>query len=159
MRFHRKSLGFTLIEVMVAVAIFSIIAGTAFSVSASFLTDSQRISNVNLIVQHLRLAQMRAISEYRKSAWGMHLEETPVSFSIFRGSSYAVRDPAFDTVVELPSSLSFSNISLQGGGADIVFERMTGQTSNYGTFTLSDNNENDVLISVNVAGVIDSQPL
>lgn len=159
MRFNRKNLGFTLIEAIIAVSIFSLIAGAAFSAQSSFLTDSQRISNVNLIVQHLRLAQMRAISEYRKSSWGIHLQETPVSFSIFRGSAYAVRDPAFDTVVELPSSLSFSDISLQGGGVDIVFERMTGQTSNDGTFTLSDSNEHDVLISVNGAGVIDSQPL
>ena len=59
----------------------------------------------------------------------------------------------------LSSLVEISNISLNGGGAGIVFQKLTGKTSSYGSLRVrlkSDNNKYKI-ISVKSTGIANIQ--
>ena len=76
----------------------------------------------------------------------------------FKGDIFTEPNPSN---METPMSplVEISNISLNGGGVDIVFQKLTGKTSNYGSLRVrlkSDNNKYKI-ISVKSAGIANIQ--
>ncbi|MFH0820936.1 MAG: hypothetical protein V1908_04130 [Candidatus Peregrinibacteria bacterium] len=56
----------------------------------------------------------------------------------------------------MPESLGLENISLSGGGTAVVFDRITGKTSNSGSFEVVDASRDDhVVFTINAYGQIE----
>jgi len=123
--------GFTLIELLVSLAVLSLMAAVVFvgyrGMSARFelKTQSSKVLDV------FNLAHARTVSSLDASQYGVHVEQT--QYVLFKGATYSAGDPD-NVVYALSSSVEISDITLLGGGVDVLFDRLTGKTSQAGTF-------------------------
>jgi len=151
--------GFTIIELIIVITIFVIIfAGT--SVVIANLYGKQNLKNHGLrLVDDLREAYTNSVSQKNNSTWGVKLDTTtnPDRYVIFKGTAYTLRDASFDRVVVFPAGVFLNQISLNGGGTELLFGQGSGRTSDYGSFRLatSETSDGTFLINVNGLGLVD----
>lgn len=126
-----KRAGFTLVEMVVVVAIVAMIAALA-TVSFSTVTARQSLDkSTDAVVAVLAQARSLTISAKGASAYGVRLLATgPVLFS---GTTYNSADAANKPFV-LDPRLSLASTTLAGAGSDVLFSKLTGTTTQSGTF-------------------------
>ena len=81
-------------------------------------------------VDILNLARQRTLASLAASNYGVHFEQG--QFILFKGAIYDPLDPD-NIFYPLTDSLEISEIVLNGGGSEVVFNRITGETANTGT--------------------------
>jgi prepilin-type N-terminal cleavage/methylation domain-containing protein len=147
--------GFTVLELILVIAIFAILFSSTAVVFGNMLNENRLASKGYEIVQSLREARTDAVSQKENSKWGVYLDTStdPDSYVVFKGDSYALRDPSFDLAVNFPTSVMISNIDIAGGD-EIVFGKRSGETENTGSFSLTTEDE-QFNITVNQLGLID----
>ena len=142
--FNKKS-GLTIVELLIVIAIFTIL----FSLSSSVYNDYKSHSNLavtaNSVVEAMRFAQSGAQSGKGDSKWGVEILTNQIT--IFKGNSYAGRDISFD------EDFVFANGVSASGLAEVIFDKLTGETSTVGTVTLTNGAESKN-ISINEKGTI-----
>ncbi len=143
---RRKTLGFTLIEMLLSVAVIGIIAAISAPVYQSF----QNRNNIDIaaasVAQSLRRAEVLATAVDGDSNWGVDIRSG--SITLFKGSSYAGRDTTFDEVYDMPTSI------VPSGLAQVVFARFSGVPQTTGTITLTNSNAEIRTIAINAKGTI-----
>lgn len=145
---------FTIIEVIVVIGITALLAGLSLPISGSFLSRNELSSESVKITDSLRRARTQSMYGAQDSVWGVHF--TSSDYTIFRGSSYNPAD-SYNNTTSLPGVLSISAITINGGGSDIIFDRVSGTTSTFGTTTISNDASEIRTIVVNSAGTINLQ--
>ncbi len=148
--------GFTLLEILISLALIVMLAGLVFySISGfrnkeSLDTESRQISSI------LEEARSLTTSGQGGNAYGVRLLADQVIR--FVGTSFA-SGTASNVTYNLNSAVRINNISLQGGGSDVVFDKLKGTTGNYGTMILSLVSTTSVkkTITVNPTGIMDVQ--
>lgn len=145
-RSGKNILGFTLIEMMLAVAVIGIITGISAPVYQSF----QNRNNIDIAAastaQSLRRAEALATAVDGDDSWGVKIQ--PGSIILFKGASYEGRDTAFDEIFDVPASI------VPSGLAQVVFARFSGIPQETGTITLTNNNADIRTIAINAKGTI-----
>ena len=133
--YHKKKAflqGFTLVEVLIAIAVITILGGIGVvSFNASRNVRDLTTSAQNMI-SIIRVAQSKTLAGENDSSWGVHLQTNQIT--LFAGDTFAAS--TFTQAYALPPSIEITNIALTGGGSDIIFQRVTGQTNQNGTFAL-----------------------
>lgn len=132
--FSHRSRGFSLVEMLVVLAIGVIITAVVVG-SFSRSTGLQALDKQTTVALSL-LEQARDLTLSAKNAavYGVHFETTKAV--LFTGPTYSAS--ASSNVVEpMHYLLQISGISLLGGGNDVVFNRLVGDTAQSGTVTLS----------------------
>lgn len=124
--------GLTLIEILVSLSVILIVAGLLISALASFRENNLLTEAQSNIIGMLRDARSRTLGSVGNSAYGIHFEAAKAV--LFKGESYDALDPA-NEAYNLPSILQVSDVSL-GGLSDVVFSRLTGVASSFGTVTI-----------------------
>jgi len=142
---RKLSQGFTLIELLIVISITIFILGLSTSTYTNFKSHSNLEITTNGVVEAIRLASSRAQVGRGDSKWGVKVNEREVV--IFRGNSYSGRDPSFNESLAFPSGISSSGIS------EVVFEKLSGATSNTGDIFISNNIEEQKL-TINSYGVV-----
>ncbi len=124
-------MGFTLVEMLVVVGVVSMIAALV-TVSFSAVTARQALDkSTDAVVAVLAQARSLTVSAKNASAYGVRLLSTgPV---LFTGTTYNASDASNKPMV-LDPRLSLANISLAGAGSDVLFSKLTGTTTQSGTF-------------------------
>jgi prepilin-type N-terminal cleavage/methylation domain-containing protein len=154
-----KKKGFTLIELLLVIAISIVIIGAVFTVQGRVLTDTYLDTSTSQVEQSLRLAQMRAMSRFHDTSWGVYFDATGGEYVLFNGTTYAGRDASFDITSELPSSVSIGGLALNGGATSVIFDELSGETSDYGYVRLASTNGDVDDIYINAKGVISGSEL
>lgn len=146
--------GFGIIEILAVVAIISILA--VISYTAFF--DANRAQALekdrDKVSAMLEYARSLTLSSSGGQQFGVHIESDKVI--LFPGSVYSAGNPS-NKIELLHPLVTIASSSISGGGSDIVFERLTGKTSDYGTIGVSlrsDSNEFYV-ITVSATGLIE----
>jgi prepilin-type N-terminal cleavage/methylation domain-containing protein len=121
--------GFTLLELIIVIALIVPLAAMGIPVYTHFQIQSQLDSTTHEIVHTLRTAQQKARAGEQNRSWG-------VSFTASSYTEYADGDSSFDVSTSLPSSIHLSGLSA------VTFDRLTGETTNTGTITVSANSIN-----------------
>ena len=152
----RKQKGFSLIEMIVAAAIGAVLV-VAVIISFSSFRNSKIVDiSADQILSVINEARVKTVSSEDYSRFGVRLEAGRVV--LFKGDIFT--EPSSSNVQTTLSSLvEISNISLNGGGADIIFQKLTGKTNNYGSLQIrlkSDNNKYKT-ISVKSTGIANIQ--
>lgn len=126
---HNNKKGFTLIELLLSIALISALAYVSLPVYQSFQIKNDLNIAATTIVQSLRRAQMLSQNMEGDSSWGVLVASGNVT--IFKGSSFASRDAAYD------ETTSISNAVTPSGVSEVVFSKLSGDPSTTGTITLN----------------------
>ncbi len=123
-----------MLEMIMVLAIGVVLIGI---ITSSFVTlgATQGLSgNTESVASLIRQARAMTFSSAADLQYGVHLDTTQAV--LFQGPSYSASNSS-NVVVSLGSKVTISSVTLYGGGSNIIFNRLTGETGNYGTTTLA----------------------
>ncbi|MDQ5922518.1 MAG: GspH protein [Patescibacteria group bacterium] len=153
----RDNKGFTLIEMVIVLALITIVGGLGLYFGLDSLRGYSFHSDRDVLVSVLQHARSEAISNICRGEGctdgkphGVFIRppEHPKSYVIFQGTDYANRDIDYDVVIDASSSTSFSGIN------EIVFERLSGNAITIGDINLVDDRNHTSTISISSMGQI-----
>ncbi len=125
--------GFSSVELLVALGVLGILLAMVF-VSFRGLRNTQTLNSaVEQLTIFIDKAKTETLSSKNSSSHGVHFESNRLVR--FEGAVY---DPMGPSNVELTLSpdVEISSITLNGGGADLVFQEFTGKTNEYGSIVV-----------------------
>ncbi len=138
--------GFTLIEVMLSLAMIAILAGVSLPIYQSFQVRNDLDIAAVTIAQSMRRAQTLSQAVDGDITWGVDIQSG--SITIYKGASYAGRDATYDELFNMPTSTTPSGLS------GVVFAKFTGMPQITGTITLTSNLNETRTITINSKGTI-----
>lgn len=141
-----KTRGITLLEVLIVIAILTLIGAISLGVFKEANSTHALDKSAYLVVSVLNQARSLTLASKNNTQYGVHFESNNVT--IFPGSSYSSSDPA-NIATPINSSVIISNVSV-GGGNNVVFERLTGRALQSGSITLALTASSTVTRVVNV---------
>lgn len=124
---HRS--GFTAIEVLLVLGFFSLLVAIAAPALRTAMTHNDLENASMLAVSALRRAQLLSRAVDGDAPWGV--SSASGSVTLFRGSGFAARDPAFDDVQTFSDGLRVSGLT------EVVFTKFSGLPQQTGTLTLT----------------------
>lgn len=138
--------GFTLIEVVIGMAIIAFLAGLGLFLSMDFYRGYSFNYERSLIVASLQKARSRAMANINQTPHGVYFDNDTHHYVIFQGTDYEHRDTTKD------ESFSASRTIVPSGLQEVVFEQLSG---NAASTTLSLSGEGKTApISINGEGAI-----
>lgn len=145
--FNQMSRGFTLLEVLLSVAIISVITGLSLPVLTSFNNRNDLDITTQRVVSQFRRAQTYSRGVNGDSQWGVHIQAG--SAILYKGATYAGRDTAYDEETIIPATFSITGIS------DVVYSKLAGAPSQTGSITLTNTISNEArTITINAKGMV-----
>lgn len=145
-----KEDGFTLVELLIVIAVTLALAATAMPLYGRLQSARQLDAEMTLIIQNLRLARGRSVAGINNSVHGVEFASN--RYILYQGSSYAARDEDFDQVFVLDSSLT---ISSNLASNEVDFSKGIGLPDNTGSITISHGVTGSRVISVNSLGKVE----
>jgi Tfp pilus assembly major pilin PilA len=119
--------GFTLIEVVLIMGFIAVLAKLSIPLYRSYLIRNDLEVATEQIVQGVGRAQLLSQTGYLGSSWGFYV---PGSV-LYKGTTFASRDTAYDEVYPMPSTLSTSGL------VEVSFSKIDGKPSATGSITLT----------------------
>ena len=126
--------GFTMLEVMIVVAIVALLSAIAMYGSFNFARSSETQAAADNVIAALSEARSLTLASKNDSQYGVHLETGQVV--LFSGAIYSSANQN-NKIFAMPRGAYISAVTLNGGGADIIFTRLTGETIGYGSVEIS----------------------
>lgn len=126
--------GFSLVETLVVLAVASLVTIIVVSVFSNTASRETLNKQKAIAVSLLETARGSTLSAKNASVYGVHFESAKAV--LFAGQTYNAADPS-NTVEMFSPSTRISQISLAGGGSEVIFNRLTGETQQFGTIQIS----------------------
>ncbi|MDO8537150.1 MAG: prepilin-type N-terminal cleavage/methylation domain-containing protein [bacterium] len=123
--------GFTLIEVMVVVAILVVVFGYTIGAGSNFYTNQALISERDSLVSLLRGARSKSLVNINQLSHGVLINTSTNQYIVFDGASYAARNQAYDIVFPKSSAVAIA------GPSEIVFSALEGASNTSDTIVIS----------------------
>ena len=130
--------GFSIIEIIFVLAIIAIMTSLVIPRKDGFSGKIDLENAAISIDSKIKLAKSRSISALDGNKHGIHFE--PNRVVIFQDDIY-VEGAAENEVFIFSDKIEINLISLAGGGDDLIFKRLTGETENFGTIGIRVINE------------------
>lgn len=145
--------GVSLLEILVVIAIFSVIAVVGIAAFSSYRQRIDISSVSENTASYVSEARAKTLSSKNEMQYGVHFETGKVV--LFSGATYNSADST-NVVYTLPSTVEISSIALAGAAVDLVFQRLTGETLEYGTveFRLTRDTSVTRTLSVSAQGAV-----
>lgn len=144
--------GFTVLELLMSIAIMAILAAVIITPFAKFRNSKVLDTGAENALSLLSKARGNTLSSKNAYQYGVHFESSQLV--LFRGATYSSSDANNETTL-LDGALEIPTITLTGGGSEVLFDRLTGKTSNDGTVIIrvkSDTSKTKT-ITINATGV------
>lgn len=147
--------GFSVIEVLITIAIIGILAGLGFSHLTTLNLRQALALDAEKVLSVLAMARAETLAGRDGFAYGVHLEDKKAV--LFRSTNYYAGD-ATNRVFVLHDAVHLPSMALAGGGAEVRFNKVTGATEQKGTLTLSLVSDSSVtkIITIFATGVAQS---
>ena len=158
MSFHnfKKNNGFTLLELVIVIAILVILSGIIVGTFVIFNQTAGVSKDAELVLETLRLARSQTLAPKNETQYGVHF--SPTSITLFSGSTYSPAASG-NQIFSLHAGDSLS-VNLVSGGDDVVFDRLTGATPDAGTTTITvANSAASKSVTIYSTGLIQSSSL
>lgn len=137
---------------MIVLAILCIIAAIIFTSFATFAKSQSLDKDTDGVVEMIRKARTMTLNSQYASQYGVRFASSTVT--LFPGSAYTASTS--NQTVYLSSNTKISALSLTGNTTDIIFQRLTGETSQNGTITVSSTQSGrSHIITVYKTGVVE----
>lgn len=137
--------GFTFIELILVVALISIVTAMSAVFYTRFLTQNAVLNTVDQLVGQMHKAQIYAMSGRQGSNWGVNYSSSVIT--LYSGNSYLARNNAFDEKFSVNSNITVSGFS------DINFNRLTGVPNVTPTIIITGNNNTKSIIINSQGGI------
>jgi len=137
--------GFTLIEVLLSIALIGLIAGIGAVVFQQLQSRNDLDVAAATVAADYRRAQALSRASDADTTWGVRVDVGTIT--LFQGASFAARIATFDEVSATPSSITPS------GFQEVVFAKLTGLPQTTGTLTLTGPNDSRT-ITLNAQGTV-----
>lgn len=147
--------GISIIEIIIILSIISIVLGIVVINLTSFKEEQALNSAINESVSlYINDARSKTLSSKDFSQYGIYFEQSKIT--LFKGTNYNSSDPNNIDYILSPL-VEISSISLNGGGNEIIFQKITGKTDQFGTVTYRVKNNPSKLktITIRSTGIID----
>ena len=145
--------GFSVIEILAVIAILAILVAIAIPSLSNFRNQQVLKNTSDDIVSLLHQAYAQTNSSLNGTNYGVHF--TSSTATLFTGSTYS-SGASGNKVINFDSrvTLASGDIALNGGGSDVIFTRLSGDITNYGTLTirLTSNNTQTKVINIYQTG-------
>ncbi len=141
-----RSKGFTLLEILMSIALITVVAGIGVPVYQSFQVKNDLDVAVNSWAQALIRAQALSRATDGDSTWGAGIQSG--NLTLFKGTSFALRDTAYDEVFDIAGSITPSGLT------EIVFAKFSGLPQSTGTTTLTSSTNEVRAIAINSKGMV-----
>ena len=147
--------GLTIVELLVSLAILLIVVVIISGAFIDFRKNQALIMDTDTIVGTLRQARNQTLSSKDSSLYGVHFSSQEIT--LFVGGIYDEEDPDNQEFVLSSTDLTL-NTNLFGGGDDVIFNRLTGETSQYGTITVTSSGlSKSKIVTIYKTGLIELQ--
>jgi len=149
--------GFTLVELLMTMALLLILGASAVPLYGNLYTESQVDEVADLMVQMLRTTRVRSQAGLDDATHGFYVDaRSYVLYEVSAGVTpieYSNRNASFDFVVSMPSAITLST-SIPTG--DLIFTRPRGIPSIAATETITITHESGARrdIEINSFGII-----
>ncbi|MEK7227872.1 MAG: prepilin-type N-terminal cleavage/methylation domain-containing protein [Patescibacteria group bacterium] len=143
--------GLTLIELIMVVAVIAIIVAITVPALISFRKNQAIQNTTNAITSLLEEARTKTLASYNNTFYSVHFETDKAT--LFTGSTYSSSDTT-NKVVLYDTPVVLQSTSLSGGGVDVIFDRLKGTTSKYGTIMVQIPSGTSKTITISSGGVI-----
>jgi prepilin-type N-terminal cleavage/methylation domain-containing protein len=141
-----SSHGFSLIEVLLAIALLTVVIGVSLPVYQQTQNQNAAILAANAIEQSVHRAVLLARTGQQDGDWGVKIASGSVT--LFQGASYAARNTDYDEVYAIPSTVTFS------ATPEIVFAKHTGVTSSGATIAVSSTSGGGATLAISTTGIV-----
>jgi len=133
----KNNFGVTLVESLVIIGILGILTAITIPAFQVFRRGEDLNEAAEKIINILRLAQNKTLASEGASQWGVYFttSTSPHQYVLFKGSDYDSRATSSDEVYKLSKGIEIYEINLSGGN-EVVFDRVTGATSQFGSVSL-----------------------
>lgn len=140
-----KIKAFTLVEIMLVLSIFAIVAAIAVPLTLNWQNSEETELVTLTIVDGVRTAQNKARSNVEDSDWGAKVQTDKLI--VFKGSDFSTRDQSFD------EDFPFSQLVSVSGKSEIVFQKNSGRLPTTSSTQIS-LGEYSWTISINKLGTV-----
>ncbi len=141
------SQGFTLIEVLLVVAIITLITVVSAPLVLSFQNANELDVSTNTLAQYLYQAQSYSLNRAHDCNWGVTINGQDLT--LFCGDNYANRDANRDITYQMPLGITVQN------NTEINYVKLTGVPQSTGSFTLATVGNRTATVTVNKKGMVD----
>lgn len=125
--------GFTILEILMVISILGVLLAMILPSLTSFRQNSILNTETQEMTTLINRARLLSVSSKDDQQFGVHFETGKVV--LFVGAIYSAVAPTNEEHV-FNSVLTLSPITINGGGAEVLFEKVTGATSQNATTTL-----------------------
>lgn len=149
-----NSKGFSVLEIMISVSLIGVLTVIVVGQFSKYQAAQFIRTDTEAVIGIIEDARAKTLSSVSSSQYGVHFDTDTAT--LFTGSSYSSSDPD-NKILELSSYVQITDVSLVGEGDEIVFERLSGNTNQYGSITLEASGGDDSrVITVTKLGIIES---
>ncbi len=111
--------GFSYIQVLVVVAMLSILAAVSSPYYIQFQYKQRLHSSAEALLSDIRLVQGKAMQQMEDDQWGVHISDSDKAYVLFYGGTY-------NSTEANNMSISYVNSVSISPDQDIVFDPVTG---------------------------------
>lgn len=129
--------GATLVEMLIVLAIAAILFVMVYGVFVNYNRGQALEKSAAAVTAVLNEARSKTLAGRGAAQYGAHFAGDSVTF--FTGTTYNSSDPNNKTE-RLNSLAEISGVTLNGGGSDVIFDKLTGATSQYGAIIVRNKN-------------------
>jgi len=122
--------GFTLIEFIIAISIVLVLSTLSIISFASFRNNQALSNSFSDTISMINEAKINTISSKDGLSYGVHFEAGRAV--LFKGLTFTEPNPD-NKELNISPLIEISSISLNGGGSDLIFKKLTGKTDQYGS--------------------------
>lgn len=150
MIFVIKPRGFSLIEILLVVAILAIVLSIGMPITSRFQVDSQLNETAELLTENIRLAVQDSQAGWQDTRFGLKFIEN--QYVVFQGNDYAGRLVAKDRIVPIMEALRIE-LNLSPVTDEIRFNRQ-GLSAVSGQIKIIHNDGASKTLFINNMGLI-----
>lgn len=143
----KYSAGFTLIELLVSIGILLIISSVVIFSLRTFGQQVEIESVGQNIMSILRLARSQTLASESETTYGVHFESG--MYVLFSGNTYTAG--AVGNKEYTLSDSEINDISLNGGGGEVIFTRIRGTTTQYGSVSVRLTNDTSQTRTISIS--------
>ncbi len=153
----QKNNGFTLLELMITLAIVGIIATVALPSMSSLMKNNQLTTSINSLLSHLQYARSEALLRHKQIIVCSSDDETSCSgdwddgWIVFNDDDESGDVSGTEAILKIHQKLS-DQVDLAGtGGTTIIFDRRGFTPNSASTFSLCDDRGADYGKSISIS--------